>query len=135
MGNRDIIRIVVVLAARRDISYPDRQTVSPTPIRIVPHSSYSPLLTSILSTLNNNDSEYTSRLTAATRGRGGPASCRAPRRRHKEVSDISPMIDKARVILSTEARAARALLRHSPFQYADGAAVHVQADGCGRVAD
>ena len=29
------------------------------------------------------------------------------------------MIDKARVILSTEARAARALLRHSPFQYAD----------------
>ena len=52
MGNRDIIRIVVVLAARRDISYPDRQTVSPTPIRIVPHSSYSPLLTSILSTLN-----------------------------------------------------------------------------------
>ena len=40
MGNRDIIRIVVVLAARRDISYPDRQTVSPTPIRIVPHISF-----------------------------------------------------------------------------------------------
>ena len=52
IGNRDIIRIVVVLAARRDISYPDRQTVSPTPIRIVPHSSYSPLLPFILSTLN-----------------------------------------------------------------------------------